>query len=428
MTGTSDSGLIVQGPEATSALSKVLWKAVGRLDAWQSGNGWTGWDPYDLRGTPLMLRLVRSRSNIPAKLVIGLLTRVSRAFPQVTRQLLGVRPVVNAKGMGLFLAAYSDLHRSSGKARYLRKASECAEWLLANRGKDYEGMNWGYPFDWNSVRFIPKGTPSSVVTSIVGDGFFRLYRATGERKHLEVCREICGFFLKSLQVTYDQDNVTCYSYTPIDDYQVHNANLFVAEFLARVGKESGDRQLVQRGIRCGRFALKEQFPKGNIPYWGLSQTDSHSGGVIRNDHYHSGFEIRMLYGLWLHTALEEFRNGYERYFQWYRRHLFREDGLPKLRVDSFYPINIHTCAEAILCLATLSASHPGLLSETGTVVRWVIRKMEFKPGQYTHIISRRPVRGEWRSDIPMIRWGQAWMLRAYAETLNAIRRQTESHR
>jgi hypothetical protein len=43
--------------------------------------------------------------------------------------------------------------------------------------------------------------------------------------------------------------------------------------------------------------------------------------------------------------------------------------------------------------------------------------MEYKPGEYVYLIKKLPILGEWRIKIPMIRWGQAWMFRAYCELL-----------
>lgn len=400
------------------SLNAVLSSGIERLDSWIQNNGYAGWDPYDLKETPFFIGLLKhQKSSNVYRALSKVLFAISDFFPLLTRRIFKVAPAINAKSMGLLLTSYSNLYMATHDAEYLEKAKECAKWLLVNRDTKYTGYNWGYPFDWQSVQFIPEGIPSSVVTATVGDGFFHLYKATNVVKYLTICKDICAFFLKNLNITYDDGAAICYSYTPIDDYQVHNANLFVGEFLSRIGKEIKSKELLDRGTLCGNFALREQQPQGFLPYWGLSQTDSHSGGRIRTDHYHSGFEIRMLFGLWKHTGDVRFKDSYEKYFKWYLKEMFVDNTIPKQTPDSFYPVNIHSCAESILCQATLLSEHRERERYLYETLMWVLRKMEFAPGQYTYLIKDIPLLGEWKVNIPMIRWGQAWMMRALTELL-----------
>ena len=393
---------------------KIL-KAVQRLDNWISANGWAGWDPYDIKEFLPSVLAERQSNNIVKKKIKKLLLEPIELFPLLARKLYGVHPKINAKAMGLFLAGYVNLYEATRQKQFLTKAHECADWLIQNCSQDYSGISWGYPFDWQSVRFIPKNTPSSVVTATAGEGFFLLYKTTKNENLLEICKNICTFFLDNLNITYASKNTLCYSYTPIDDYQVHNANLFVGEYLTRIGSEIDDYRLVENGIYCGNFALKEQQPEGYLPYWGLSQTDSHSSGKLRTDHYHSGFEIRMLYKLWKYTGIEYFRCAYLKYFRWYLRNMFLSDYIPKMTPTSLYPINIHSCAEALLCQSTLLPDHPERLPHILRSVEWVLQNMEYAPGSYIYLLRKYPAIGEHDVKIPMIRWAQAWMLRSYSE-------------
>lgn len=391
-------------------------ETIKRLDAWIEQNGWRGWDPYDIKEIPLVWKL----ESLPPLLLVKIIRKVTFSLidlcPLGARKVLKIRPLVNPKGMGLFLAGYCNLFDTTGKKRYLEKAKECARWLIMNQNTGYSGCSWGYPFDWQSPIIIPKGTPSSIATATVGDGFYLLYKCTGDEEFLSICENICNFFLNDLKITYRDPDALCYSYTPLDDYQVHNTNLFIGEFLSRIGKETGNENWVEQGVRCGNFALKEQRPEGYLPYWGLKQTDIYSNGIIHTDHYHSGFEIRMLYGIWKNTEDERFREAYVKYFEWYLKNMFEDDGIiPKLTPDSKYPIDIHSCAEAILCQATLVQDHPEQKQHLEKTLEWVIRTMEYGEGTYTHMLRKIPFMGELCVNIPMIRWGQAWMLRALSE-------------
>ena len=63
----------------------------------------------------------------------------------------------------------------------------------------------------------------------------------------------------------------------------------------------------------------------------------------------------------------------------------------------------------------LLADHPEHRQSIEKIVDWVIKNMEYKEGEYTYLINKVPLIGRWRIDVPMIRWGQAWMFRALSE-------------
>ena len=80
--------------------------------------------------------------------------------------------------------------------------------------------------------------------------------------------------------------------------------------------------MINDGINSGNFALKEQFDDGFLPYWGLSQTDLYSNGKIHVDHYHSGFEIRLLISIYNEINDKIWKNAYIKYYNWYSKNLF----------------------------------------------------------------------------------------------------------
>jgi len=387
------------------------------LVSWIDNNGLKGWDPYDIRGSKISLKIQKLPYGIFGKLIRKLFN-ISIAFlPNLSRKILNIKPLENAKGIGLILTSYSILYRKTNEDIYLQKALECANKLEKNKGTVYSGYNWGYPFDWQSAIFIPKGTPSSVVTYTVGNGFYELYKVTGDKKYLDICKEICNFFVNELNITFESNNALCYSYTPIDDYQVHNANLFVGAFLVKIGKEVENREWVDKGIKCANFAIQEQQEDGYLPYWGLSQTEDYSNGIIKVDHYHSGFEIRMLFSIWNDTQDEKIKTSWKRYFKWYKKEMFTSDGIPKLTPTNFYPVNIHSIAESMICLGTLNQYFKSLDSDIKIIEKYTTKKMQYKTGEYCYMIIKLPFVGEYKIKIPMLRWGQAWMLYAYSINL-----------
>ena len=382
----------------------LISDATDKLMDWLEKNGWDGYDPYDIQdyyiqkeksGTPLSEQKKQEINQRADQLPIGV------------REELGIEKKRNAKALGLLTKAWCRLYKIAGKHVHLDEAERIAEWLLQNPSRGYKNLCWGYPFDWQSVVFIPRGTPSAVVSTVVGDGFWELYLISRKQKYLDACISICHFITQDLKCDDMGDKGICFSYTPIDDYHVHNANLFCGEFLARVGCEIENHEWCQLAQRVAVYALAEQNEDGSIYYWGKIQNHNSPNHL---DHYHSGFEIRCLFHLAQHLKMEEIKYGYLKYLKFYLKNYFLPDGTPKINPNNAYPVNIHGAAEGILTLSTLSAEHHKLLGLAQKTLEWTINHMQTSEGWFGHLWS--PNR---RVDAPYLRWGEAWMLRAISE-------------
>ena len=399
--------------------SQVL-ESVEKLDRWITNNGWAGYDPHDVRGTKPFLFLLQPLRSIPMKIgrraLLTPLVAFERAFPGPARRIFGVKPTINAKGMGLFAKAYLQLYSALGDETYKQKAVECLAWLEANTSPGYREPCWGYPFVWQSGVITPPYTPASVVTSAVGDAFWTAYKTLGDSHYLDVCKGICRAFLTYLKRDEMPDGTICFSYTPIDDFHVHNANLLVAEFLTRVGTETGERDWVDIGIRAGRYALVEQNADGSLYYWGRIQ-DYQCPGCI--DHYHSGFEIRCLKAIGHNTGLADFSDAADRYYEFYRKNLVLDNDrviMPKMTPASVYPVNIHSCAESILVAATYYHEHDYARRTLDPLAEWAIENMQTASGSFAYM-KRRSMGREVVHDFPYLRWAQGWMLLALSQYL-----------
>lgn len=391
-------------------------QATFALETWLIRNGLAGWDPYDVMGHPLFKSIagVPQSGLRPKSLVARVAHGGLRRAPVGTRRLLGVRQEVNAKGVGLLLSAWLRLD-AAGDERAAAQIPACATWLLDNpNAGPWPGVYWGYPFDWNSRVFIPRGTPSAVVTSTCAQALldFALSpadkpfaHAAARQRALDAAHGAATFLATGLNRYESAPGQTVLSYTPLDDFRVHNASLMAGELLLRCADVFGESSWRELAVALLRYTLADQSPDGSFEYWGPGQRDrSHI------DNYHTGFVLRSLYAYEL-AGIDGATRALERGWEYYREHLYGDDGRPLDKPGSQLPLNIHSCAESILCPATLSTRFDTALALAEKSAAWSVANMTNPDGSFAYL---------WRANgtldrTPHLRWGQAWMLRAFAE-------------
>ena len=380
-------------------------RAFVSLDSWITANGWEGYDPYDIRGQDWFVRLFGAQNRFSGKLRGALALVESRLPPLALRRLLRVRKQINAKGMGLIATANLTRWAATGDRTYQKKAEDVLSWLAENRNRKYPGASWGYPFHWQSRIFFPRGTPSVVVTATVGDAWLMHYELTQSTSSLDFAEKIAEFLLEGLNRPVNDDESLCFSYTPLDQFKVHNASLFAAAFLARLGALTDNREYQAQALRAVRYTLSEQNEDGSFYYWG-----SEPPTII--DHYHTGFVLRHLDTVYRATSAQFIAQPLARGYAFYTERLFTQNGIPKFTPESTYPIDIHSCTEAILCLCQLGRQF-GKTERIASVFALTQEKLLSADGWYKAAI-RWKRHGEVVQDIPYLRWGQAWMLLALA--------------
>jgi uncharacterized protein YyaL (SSP411 family) len=368
------------------------------LDKWVSTNGWYGYDPYDIKGKRLFLPLQKS------KYTDFLFSRSVERFPMLTRKIFGVKKEINAKAMALFARAYINLYKIGKNKEWLNKALSALNWLEENYSKGYSGFCWGYPFDWQSKVFIPKGTPSGVVTSTAAHAFLDAYEQLGDRKYLEIAESCCAFILNDLNIDRVEENMICFSYTPIDTFHVHNANLFSASTLIRTYKHSKNKEYKVVAEKAINFTMDHQRENGSWYYWAPPDRV-----LEKVDNYHTGFVLECL-NVYRRAMGKDFRYNYElkKGLDFYAKNLFLEDGTPKMTHESTYPIDIHSCTQGIITFCELADFDPNYLKLAKKIAEWTINNMQDDSGSFYYRIYKKG----YVDKMPYIRWGQAWMLRA----------------
>ncbi|MBW2409407.1 MAG: hypothetical protein JRF72_06375 [Deltaproteobacteria bacterium] len=271
---------------------------------------------------------------------------------------------------------------------------------------------------------IPRNTPTIVNSAIIGDSYWIKYKYHGDKEALSQCENICQFIMTGINRSgYKSDGSFCFSYTPIDNFQVHNANLFGAEFLIRIGTETGRDDWVKTGLSAASFSLSEIRADGTLNYWSNEQAQG-----LQQDTYNSGFEIRALDSIAGVTGDRKFREAANRYFATWLKDYFSKQGVPCFLRGQYDVIEVHSCAESLLCAARIfdggNFSQELFLKHVRQVIDTAVKSLWVEDGTdkgYFAMRNGTHFGVNWKIKIPMIRWGQAWMFNALSTVLSCVR-------
>jgi rhamnogalacturonyl hydrolase YesR len=391
---------------------------INSIDNWISQNGWEGFDPYDIKGMPSVLKITKwGNKSFFAEIIREAIFELFLRYPEKSRKIFKVEPQINPKAMGLFASTYLDLFILNNEEKYHQKFSDCIIWLDNNSSKEYLGKGWGYPFDWQTKVLIPKNTPNGIVTTAVGDAYWKLYKHSNDKKYLNTCVDICNFLTKSLPHDEIAKDKICFSYTPIYINHVHNLNLFVAEFLIKVGQEINNKDWINQGTKAANYTISNQAEDGSFDYNGPPDHLRHF-----KDNYHTAFVLRMLYSIYKLTNDEKTLASLTKCYNHYINNFFEVNSIPKFTPYRKYRIDIHSCAESINCLAELSPMFPEGLEIAQNVAEWTINNLYDESGYFYHgVFKSRILKKTFISKIAYIRWNQAWMLKGLANLYKVLK-------
>lgn len=335
-------------------------------------------------------------------------------FPNAIRHALGVKPRENPKAFALAALAYLRLSTLTGQARQRDAGLACLQWLRNHAVPGYAGLCWGYPFRIRAQGLdTPENTPVVVVSTIAGEAFMLAHRLTGNTAYLEDARSIAAFILADAPYLEQRDGTACFGYTPTDRRRVHNANLHAVAHLYRVYAQTQEPHLLERAEPGLAFSLKGQCGDGSWPYGEHAPDEAFEAGLLAIiDHYHTGFVIRSLHEIAGITGREDVSNARDRGFAYYRDHLFCPDGMP-VNAHAHYPVDIHACAEAVLCPSVLSERFPEVIDLATRSLLWTWRNM---CNRSTGVVYYRKY-PFLTNRLICPRWGIGWMFHALAEYL-----------
>lgn len=377
-------------------------------------NNYTSYDSCDIKALPFFLgwdqffsiRKFGKYALFPMNLLID-------NFAGAIRKLAGIRKKAFAQSHALFLRAYLKRYSYTKNKSYLDETIKLWHFIYEQRSRENKHLAWGQPYHWYTNKVIPAYTPRTTVTSQILHTLMDYYETANEEQFLQLIKEISGFFLGGMNRSVDETDQVCFSYTMVDNYRVHNANMMAASALLRAGKLLKDKRVSDLGNNCLRYTLKRQNSDGSWYYYELNDNQK-----SKIDNYHTGYILEAL------TLIKELQgDGFEyvdefnRGIDFYINNFFQDGKIPKMTPDSLYPIDIQSCAQSILTLTALNSINRDFLEKAKEVLDYTLDTLYSGKGYFHY----RKIRSGRTRKISYIRWGDAWMYLALVKYLNVLR-------
>jgi len=357
-----------------------------------------GWDPYDGLNSKVFKILQLHKFRFLRLVWIQLFKHNPINF----RRLLLVPKQHNPKGLALFLTGYCNLYKADPQKDYLDKINFLANKLILLKSKGFSGACWGYNFDWQSRAFyLPKNTPTVVVTSFVSSALMDAYDVTKNKNYLDIALTSADFVMKDLHRTLKTEGFI-FSYSPLDKSSVYNASLHGSRLLARSYSYRNNKSFLKAAKESVVACTNVQKKDGAWIYGELS---------IQNwvDSFHTGYNLECIYEYQRYSGDVSFQNHIDKGLSYYLENFFLEDGTPKYYDNKIYPIDIHAPAQFMATIYKL-----GLLDENkklvDQVLNWTIKNMQDPHDGYFYYQLKKGI----SSKIPYMRWAQAWMFYAFS--------------
>ncbi|AOK07142.1 aspartate-semialdehyde dehydrogenase [Burkholderia sp. AU28942] len=374
-------------------------------------HAYAGHDPFD--GLNSRLFRYTGLSKLPFASIAWL--QLHKRSPFNFRQLLGVPRMRNPKGVALIVLGLLERERRIGDGASVDEALTLGDWLLQQRvdRERWRHSAWGYHFDWAArAFFVPVGTPNAISTCYVARALYALGDVTGEARFIDAAVD-AGHFLDTLYVPHQGSGY--FAYIPGECAFVHNANLWSAAFVAETAVRTGDVPMRERAIAAARLTASMQRPDGAWAY-GLR---SHHGFV---DGFHTGYNLEALHRLQRVCRTRVFAESIDQGLAYYRHAFFLADGTVKYYDDRIWPLDMHSVAQALITLLTVSTSDV----DYALAVRVFERAVEtlYMPDKGRFVYQRN---ARFTNRVDYLRWTQAWAFYAIELLANRVHAEDAAH-
>ena len=379
------------GDEISAAVDRSLFA----LKSWVEKRDYAGHEPFDILSSPLL----RGRWARWWPLAMVLIQFGKRWGGLRLRRWLRVQPSKNPKALGLFLSAYCDFARCGDdthhEAAYLK--SELKRLRSPNEPEYCWGYDWPYVSRGGGMRaFIP----NCIATCFSAHALLDMAEVFGDAEAQEMAHSAGRFLITRLNRSVDTPDYLCLSYTPLDRSKIYNASALAGALLARLAELDPEYRKIAR--RTMNYLVASQQPDGAW-YYGPARIHRWIDG------FHTGYNLEALLNYQRYTGDTTFDDAIRLGYEYYISNFFRADGAPKYFHNSVYPIDIHSCSQAILTFCDFTEQDKRARERALNVTRWTLEHMLGADGAFFFQVHRF-----WTNDTPYMRWGQAWMLHALA--------------
>ncbi|MCE1189603.1 MAG: hypothetical protein LWX56_10740 [Ignavibacteria bacterium] len=382
-------------------MNSKIEKSLHLLESYIYGQKFAGYDPYDILNSSWLP--LSGKTPYMAAIAI----QFHKRNPINIRPILGIKKGLNPKGLGLLLHAYTNLYTVSGDSRYKSICDELFGEILKIKTPGYAGACWGYNFDWASPgSYIPKYTPSSVVTSFVIQGVYAYYKAFQTDAAAKLITDACKYIMTDIHHFRDETGL-CFSYTHLSSDCCYNASLLAAEVLALGTKVDSTLNYTELIGDAVSFVLSRQKTEG---VWYYSQKPA-TGVERKQIDFHQGFVLNSLYHLreFAINKNPDIDKNIKHGLEYYKREQFSPEGYCYYRVPKVYPIDIHNQSQGVITFSELHSYNTEYLPFAGRVLEWTIDNMQGPKGNYYYRKNKNIMNKN-----SYMRWGQAWMLLAFS--------------
>ncbi|WP_020157531.1 AGE family epimerase/isomerase [Methylobacter marinus] len=314
-----------------------------------------------------------------------------------------------------YAMGFALLARLTGQQAYYDRAVHFLHVLEQTRSPGFSHFGWGYPFDWvTRTGVMATGTPLITTTPYVYEAFSYVHEIDGEDRWLETMYSAAEHAANDITDREISVDVATAGYNPFDsEGGVINASAYRAFLLISAALQFGRddyRRIAERNLN---FVLEAQQPDGSWYY---------SVDGVRDfvDHFHTCFVLKALAKIEQLTSHEGCRKAIKAGTDYYVRHLFDQNGLPKpfSRAPrlTVYRQELYDYAECINLGVLLKGQSAELDDRVQAAVNDLLDNWQKPDGSFR---SRRLLLG-W-DDVPMHRWAQSQLFRSLCFLLYSLK-------
>ena len=384
-------------------IKKTINDSIGTIEA----RHYLSYDPYDALSSPALYWILAG-NTLAERLAI----QVIRKSCLNLRPILGIKKIIHANGISHLVSARVILRALNGEDDDTDTIREEVNLLLSLAHHRSTGIAWGllYPYTTKYTKsFI--GTSNLFTTINCANTLLDAALVLEKKKMIALAKQAASFCITDIGYVHEESSLW-FRYYPEQNIPVYNVNALIAGFMARLYVQTHNVCYKEFATLAGEFVCRNQNGDGSWFY-----ARGKSGHWI--DGFHTGYILEGLLQLMEILPTPMLEQSITIGMDFYRRHLFTDDFIPKYYVNNLYPIDSQNCAQAIQILVKLSDLIPECLLDAQKVFIQARKLLyiEKHDGGY-YFCSKNKL---FKNKLYSLRWAQAPMVLAMAHLLRKMK-------